>query len=534
MKRLVIAIFVLLFAGVNYAQWTQVTHGDNLWIEEVAFADSLNGTATSSGFGFYHTTNGGQTWQLKATWDLIWLSSRGVTFIDNKIGWITTYQGPYQGYFYKTTDAGVNWQKVDNGTADGKAHRTFWFNTQVGFACGGNNASFFWTDSISAKGLFWKTTDGGNTWSHKEVGKPRGGWQEIWMLPTGRGFLVSGDLIYVTDDMGENWKKYDFVFHSEEWIKQIYFFNNTDGLAFASRIFLNGQNNRATWVYKTTDAGQTWQLISEIPFLSIAVTKPVYVVDSNNIAMVGQYNNSNPLDPLGLSFRILRSLDGGKTWYVEQKLGYNDIIYGLTKNGNTYWGGGLQMWRCDNVKPYFTEIVSDSIAYADSQYKQQLQVVDLDGDPVQLSIIEGPSFLAVDNCCVIGTPTNQDTGNYIVKVLASDGKGGTDTLSYNLKVDKTTGVEIIDGIPTDYQLSQNYPNPFNPSTKIRYSIPKSSNVILTIYNILGQQVTVLVNEYQSVGNYEYSFTAENLASGTYIYRIQAGDYTTSKKMLYVK
>ncbi|MFZ5391061.1 MAG: T9SS type A sorting domain-containing protein, partial [Patescibacteria group bacterium] len=117
---------------------------------------------------------------------------------------------------------------------------------------------------------------------------------------------------------------------------------------------------------------------------------------------------------------------------------------------------------------------------------------------------------------------------------ASDGKGGTDTLSYNLKVDKTTGVEIIDGIPTDYQLSQNYPNPFNPSTKIRYSIPTSSNVNLTIYNILGQQVVTLVNEYQSVGNYEYTFTPDNLSSGTYIYRIQAGDYTTSKKMLYVK
>ncbi|MBU1038820.1 T9SS type A sorting domain-containing protein [Patescibacteria group bacterium] len=528
MKRLVIAVFVLLFAGVINAQWTQVTHGDNLWIEEVAFADSLNGTATASGFGFYHTTNGGQTWQLKATWDLIWLSSRGVTFIDNKIGWITTYQGPYQGYFYKTTDAGVNWQKVDNGTTDGKAHRTFWFNTQVGFACGGNNASFFWSDSVSAKGLFWKTTNGGLTWTYKEVGKPKGGWQEIWMLSTGRGFLSNGYELYVTSDMGETWQEYGFSYHPEELIKQIHFFNDTEGLLFSSRTELGKSN---TWVYRTTNGGQTWQVISEISLLTISLTKPVYVVDSNNIVMVGQYFNH---DTREANMRILRSLDGGKTWFLEQKLGYNDLIYSLTKNGNTYWGGGLQMWRCDNVKPYFTETISDSIAYADSQYSQALQVVDPDGDQVTLSIIEGPSFLTIDNCCVVGMPSSQDTGNYIVKVLASDGKGGTDTLSYNLKVDKTTGVEVIEGIPVEYQLVQNYPNPFNPSTKIRYSIPKSSNVTLTIYNILGQQVTVLVNEYQSVGNYEYSFTAENLASGTYIYRLVAGNYVSTKKMVYVK
>ena len=98
-------------------------------------------------------------------------------------------------------------------------------------------------------------------------------------------------------------------------------------------------------------------------------------------------------------------------------------------------------------------------------------------------------------------------------------------------------------IPDKFYVSDNYPNPFNPSTKIRYSIPvnvkgEMSKVILKVYDILGKEVASLVNEVQSPGNYEVDFSDKNsasqLASGIYIYRLQYGNFISSKKMILLK
>lgn len=88
--------------------------------------------------------------------------------------------------------------------------------------------------------------------------------------------------------------------------------------------------------------------------------------------------------------------------------------------------------------------------------------------------------------------------------------------------------------PKNYILSQNYPNPFNPSTTINYSIPKQSYVSLKIYDELGRIVTELVSDVQSPGIYEVKFDAAHLASGAYFYRIQAGDFSKTKKMIVIK
>src|SRR5690606_11944628 len=86
----------------------------------------------------------------------------------------------------------------------------------------------------------------------------------------------------------------------------------------------------------------------------------------------------------------------------------------------------------------------------------------------------------------------------------------------------------------DYELFQNYPNPFNPTTKIRYTIPKSGAINLKVFNILGQEVKILVNEFQTVGRYEVDFSSKGLASGVYIYRLQVNGFDQSKKMIILK
>ncbi|MCW9096648.1 MAG: T9SS type A sorting domain-containing protein, partial [Ignavibacteriaceae bacterium] len=89
-------------------------------------------------------------------------------------------------------------------------------------------------------------------------------------------------------------------------------------------------------------------------------------------------------------------------------------------------------------------------------------------------------------------------------------------------------------VPIEYALEQNYPNPFNPSTTIKYSIPEDRFVKLAVYNMLGEKVATLVNAQQKSGRYEINFNASNLASGIYLYRLEAQNYVSIKKMILVK
>ncbi|RLD24218.1 MAG: hypothetical protein DRI70_08490 [Bacteroidetes bacterium] len=88
------------------------------------------------------------------------------------------------------------------------------------------------------------------------------------------------------------------------------------------------------------------------------------------------------------------------------------------------------------------------------------------------------------------------------------------------------------GFTNGFKLYQNYPNPFNPVTTIPYSIPRNSLVQLKIYNLLGQEVATLVNEEKPTGNYQVEFDASNFPSGVYLYRLRAGDFVQTKKMIY--
>jgi hypothetical protein len=97
-----------------------------------------------------------------------------------------------------------------------------------------------------------------------------------------------------------------------------------------------------------------------------------------------------------------------------------------------------------------------------------------------------------------------------------------------------TGIEEKQLQVSEYNLAQNYPNPFNPATRISYSLPKESFVTLKVYNSLGEEITTLVNESKPAGRYTTEFNGSNLSSGVYIYRIQAGTFSNTKKLLLLK
>ena len=123
------------------------------------------------------------------------------------------------------------------------------------------------------------------------------------------------------------------------------------------------------------------------------------------------------------------------------------------------------------------------------------------------------------------TDKSAASGKYLYRLKQLDNDG---QYSYSKEV------EVDLGSPTAFALEQNYPNPFNPTTSIQYSVVGSQNVTIKVFNVLGKEVAVLVNEKQEPGTYTVEFSTANLASGTYIYRMQAGEFVQTKKMIVLK
>jgi Secretion system C-terminal sorting domain/Peptidase family C25 len=106
-----------------------------------------------------------------------------------------------------------------------------------------------------------------------------------------------------------------------------------------------------------------------------------------------------------------------------------------------------------------------------------------------------------------------------------------------LKLPKNTITEIVkeqNNSIASYSLRQNYPNPFNPTTTINYSVAKESFISIKIYDLLGREITTLVNNMKNAGNYEIEFDGSHLSSGIYFYRMQAGNFSDTKKLILMK
>ncbi len=188
-------------------------------------------------------------------------------------------------------------------------------------------------------------------------------------------------------------------------------------------------------------------------------------------------------------------------------------IYWGKEQVDSTWHLGIKIEQTVNNSPsFFTMPVQIKIHYADSDTivklfnNSQIQefILDIPYEPISISF---------------------DPNNWILK----------DVLSVVLGIDD-------ENIPVEFSLAQNYPNPFNPSTKIKYSIPRvianevkqSQLVTLKIYDILGNEIEALVNEEKPAGTYEITWYTASLPSGVYFYRLRAGEYISTKKMILMK
>jgi hypothetical protein len=171
----------------------------------------------------------------------------------------------------------------------------------------------------------------------------------------------------------------------------------------------------------------------------------------------------------------------------------------------------------------WTDADNDSLVFT---YQWYIDDDSLDYDGTAITDSTGSAY----------TCSSNDIGKYLYAVItANDGNGSSVSANSNYTSAVTTLVSVEkEAIPAKYSLSQNYPNPFNPSTTFKYGLKEESDVVLEIYNLLGERVLTLVKARQAAGNYELSVDMNNLSSGIYIYRIRAGKFVRSMKMILLK
>ena len=290
---------------------------------------------------------------------------------------------------------------------------------------------------------------------------------------------------------------------------------------------------------------------------SINVSNP----SVSDYEIYGSYNNTYSLDPPDILERLnIYGWDGGNYLlvkftvvnresasidarigmdiipYLDYEYGYDTVSYDGTNNLiRSHRGGtnlGYKLLSHTLTSLYSFEWYDGYYDY-DSSYWNWMNYGSIQPEYVS-NTADGPVIitsqdaitLAVDDSVII---------YYGVALGANEEEMIANMQAVEQKYFEITSVEADHNkIPEGYILAQNYPNPFNPSTSIKFGIPEGSNVTLKIYNTLGEEVALLVNEYLDAGTYTFRFDASKLTSGIYIYTLQAGDQIISNKMTLIK
>lgn len=274
-------------------------------------------------------------------------------------------------------------------------------------------------------------------------------------------------------------------------------------------------------ILKTTDGGNTWnKQVSGITTLIKRIKFP----DPETGYAASSYDNGSAI--------ILKTTNAGVTWtskslaagdvndihFIDSETGWaigsNGTVYNTT-NGGSSW----QLQYSDMYNALWAVFFSDKHNGWVSGYGGNLLHTSNGGSTweVQRSGTSGQ----LNSLYFIDQYTGWAAGTYVILKTTNGGV----TFAAEDK-----GSEI----PEQYFLSQNYPNPFNPSTKINYSLPEGSNVQIKIYDVIGNEIKILVDGYESAGSHDVNFDAGNLSSGVYFYRIQAEKFTITKKMVLVR
>lgn len=386
---------------------------------------------------------------------------------------------------------------------------------------------------------------------------------EVKFINPSVGFITCNDgKIKKTVDAGASW---NVILNQSINITSLFFVN--DNVGFGAGYF--GR------IFKTTDAGNTWSVNTPTSYN----LRGIYFSDATTGYVVGDHGS------------ILKTTDAGTTWTSQISPVADANLTGINFSGNRGYISVLD----PQTNLFFT---NDGLNWLDGKVRSGTVLgfsIDFNGDLGCLGGYEEvsssyyPLIFRTNNngqswvehkleskgmifdisisptnpnkICAVGRYQNDpvfsnqglimrttDAGiswseeQWPVENMQFRGVHATATdfyvVGFNgliLKTAHTVGISSTNlEVPSGYALSQNYPNPFNPTTKINFSIPKSGNVKLAIFNIAGQEVDVLFYKMISAGNYTYDFDGSKLSTGTYFYTLQAENFQQTKRMVLLK
>ncbi len=549
--------------------WNNYYSGTSVNLYKTVFINSDTGFVCGDWGRCRYTTNGGYNWINMAGSML----SQDVHFFDIEYRNGAVYLTGNSKYIWKSSNYGLTWDTIpfiDPGVL------LPWDNSYY-------SSDFSFTgDTIITVGAYGSIHQklGGEYITHSQYLK-KGSLRDVVVIPSTGVIIAVGspsvsttslttpDQILRSSDNGLHWTVISPSSNSTADFYSIEMIDDNTGYICGSK----------SAVYKTTNAGVNWDSLV-IPIIpSNLVLSKVDFVNSQTGWIFSRYATGNDSS-------IFKTTDGGMNWF-KQKFGTisgseNSVFSACMIDANTGWllnskprpwkttNGGLT-WDSTSLGDnylagnlYDIKMLNAFTGYCVGSNNRVYRTTNGGATPWSNVSISSTTVLTLYTCEFINSLEGVVTGSYGFAYYTTNGgvtwinktvsSGTSDIYGSFLTPDgKVFAVSLLSAcifknsnlmsvginnkfelIPDEFVLKQNYPNPFNQSTVISYHLPLRTNVILKVFDISGREVSTIINTTQDAGIYNISFNAENLSSGIYFYRLQAGNFSQTGKMILVK
>ncbi|HEX7402067.1 MAG TPA: FlgD immunoglobulin-like domain containing protein, partial [candidate division Zixibacteria bacterium] len=479
---------------------------DYYWTSVASSSDGVKLIATAFNDYIYTSTDTGATWTEHQAGGSIqcWYCSASSSDGNKLIA------GVYSNRLYTSTNSGVTWTETQPA---GDVDR-FW-------RCTASSAD---GDKLIAGvylGRLYTSTDAGITWTERQpLGNGNAGRWSVASSADGTR-LVAGlfhSRLYTSTDTGETWTEQQPA--GDEWRDWACAVGSSDG----TRLIVGSYDG----VYDIND-GRLYTGVLQAFF-----TISGYVRTSDSTGIDSVVMSGLPGNP---------QTDTNGYYIAEVDSGWSGVVK-PTKFGYTFdpestsYSSVTDNQETDYVGTYLTHTISGYVRNTDSIGMEGVVLSGLPGDPTTDT---GGYYSATIPYGWSGRVTPTDTCVFDPEYRDYDSVTSDQTYQSYVEDCFSQGVDDDEEklVPKEYELSQNHPNPFNPETEIVFGLPKAGFVTLKIYNILGQEVTTLFNKNLSAGRYRIIWNGTDKAgravsSGVYFYRMQAGDFVQTKRMLLLK
>ena len=471
--------------------------------------------------GVYLSTNNGKNWTLIG---LLNKDIRALAVCPNEATGMNIFAGcAWNGGVYRSTDIGKTWKEVNNGISHTNVFALASFS--------GDKGSLNILAGTMNQGAFL-STDNGTSWLPINSGltDPYGNSSVNSFLVIGQKFYAGTSYgLFISTDYGTSWV-FDTDIPTDTHIQSF----ASNGIDLFAGTYNDG-------IFCSTDNGVNWSKVK----LTLPNYTTVYsiVVDGINIFAGTDIGG------------VFLSTDNGESWRSAGLTNKNIRALTVTpeQNGtsNLYAGTSQEgiFLSTDNGVSW-TEI-NEGLPKDEYGYYYSINSFAAAGTNVFVGTTTSLNMYSENNCRIFLSTNNgknwipADSGlartNILSLIITPDGKGdftlyaGTGSGVWKRPLSEMiTDVEKTTKLPNEFALYQNYPNPFNPVTSIEYRVGSSEYVTLKVYDVLGNEVAVLVNEEKPAGTYEVKWNASNLSSGVYFYQLKAGNFTATKKLLLLK